>query len=212
MFGMLDYRAHKLLWLIFLPIRLCIWVSYFANIFVSVLFANSLHYSLPIKVIAGYVVFEIIGMLLLAFWTFVNWIIQKAFFWIIDVVPSDGENAEEARTVVLMGPIFRLSRKAGRDIGNMTIEEMMEFSRRANGLLGRILFKAHDRVGKRLFILFQHHMSTGKQPEELTPQEIKSLVGHLEFSKFEKLVAYPAYMRSAVAFIVIAVSLTLLNS
>jgi hypothetical protein len=212
MFGMLDYRAHKLLWLIYLPIRLCIWVSYFANIFVSILFANSLHYSLPIKIGVGYITFEIIGMLLVAFLTFVSWIIQKAFFWIIDVVPSDGENAEEARAVVLMGPIFRLNRKGGRDIGNMTIEEMMELSRRANGLLGRILFKAHDRTGKRLLILFQHQMSTGKQPEELTPQEIKSLVGHLEFSKFEKVVASPAYMRSAVAFIVIAVSLTLLNS
>jgi hypothetical protein len=40
MFGMLDYRAHKLLWLIFLPLRLILRIVFFVEVAVAVFIRN----------------------------------------------------------------------------------------------------------------------------------------------------------------------------
>src|SRR5579872_3153486 len=73
MFGMLDYRAHKLMWLLWLPIRLLIRIVFFVNIAASVLIAQSTNYPILVRIVIAYVAFEGIGMLLLAFWWAVNW-------------------------------------------------------------------------------------------------------------------------------------------
>jgi hypothetical protein len=77
MFGMLDYRAHKLMWLLWLPIRLLVRITFFANIAASVLIAQSTNYSIPVKILSAYVAFEGIGLLIMAFWWIVNWALQQ---------------------------------------------------------------------------------------------------------------------------------------
>lgn len=100
--------------------------------------------------------------------------IRRAFFWIVDVVPADGDNAEEAREVVLRGRIMHLSKKLVSDTGNMTLEEGIEFSRMANWR-ANLLFNARQRLGKRVTILYRYHSETGRQPQELRTDEIKKL-------------------------------------
>jgi hypothetical protein len=93
MFGMLDYRAHKLFWLVCLPIRLCVRLCFFANVAISIFIANTTSYSVIIKVIIGYLLFELIGMVLLAFWTFISLLIQRIFFWIVDIIAVQPDRA-----------------------------------------------------------------------------------------------------------------------
>jgi hypothetical protein len=212
MFGMLDYRAHKLLFLLCFPIQVCNWLTYVASIGISIIIANSTGYNVIIKIIIGYVLFEAIGMVLLAFWSLVYWFVKKIFFWIVDVVPSHGENPEEARAVVLMGPTFRLAKKASCDIGNITLDEMTELSRRTSSVWGRFVFKAHHRGGNRLMALWRNYENTGKQPVDLKPAETKTVVGHLEFSSFEQFAMMPAVLRSAFAFVAILLVLIVTNT
>jgi hypothetical protein len=210
MFGMLDYRAHKLLWLLFLPIRICVRLSFFVNVAAAVFLAAMTSYSLLVKIVIAYLIFELIGMVLLAFWTFISWLVRKGFFWVIDVIPADGDNAEEVMAVVLAGKIVRLSKKLSTDVGNVTLEEMDELSRVPNWR-AKLLFNARERVGKRLMILFQHHLTTGQQPGTLSPEEMKNLVGHLDFTKFEGTVSSEWFFNSAFGFVLIVVALLCLK-
>ena len=94
MFGMLDYRAHKLLWLLWLPFLAASWLLYFISIGVGIALAASTDYSIWIKLAIAYVVFEpslivctlIIGCL--------RWMVKTAFFWTIDVVPMRGSDLD----------------------------------------------------------------------------------------------------------------------
>jgi hypothetical protein len=45
MFGMLDYRAYKLLWLICLPLRLIIWIAAWGSIAIAIMIGASLDYA-----------------------------------------------------------------------------------------------------------------------------------------------------------------------
>jgi hypothetical protein len=211
MFGMLDYRAHKLFWLLCLPLKLCTWLTRLANVVLSIIIANSTSYPLIVKVIIGNVVFELIGMVLFAFWIFVYWLIQRVFFWLVDVVPSKGENAEEAREVVVKGRIIQLSKTFMTDIGSMTLEEAIELSRLPNWR-AKLLFNARDRLGKRFMILWRHHQETGQQPQDLRPDEIKQLVGHLDFTKFESVVTSQVFFNSFLGFSLITLALIYLGA
>jgi hypothetical protein len=42
MFGMLDYRAYKLLWLIFLPLRLVLTIAVFGSMIIAIKVGASL--------------------------------------------------------------------------------------------------------------------------------------------------------------------------
>src|SRR5438067_10367838 len=102
MFGMLDYRAHKLLWLVFLPVRIVQRQIMYATAIVAGLIAQKyLSYPPFFKWLTGYGGFQL-------FWLFGQWIlffpfdysIKRLFFWIIDVVPAHGADENEARAIV----------------------------------------------------------------------------------------------------------------
>jgi len=54
MFGMLDFRAHKLYWLLTFPFRLTNWVILFAAIPVGIIVARSTPYAWWAKIIMGW--------------------------------------------------------------------------------------------------------------------------------------------------------------
>ena len=58
MFGMLDYRAHKLFWLLTLPIRWTGKLSSFVCIGIAILIAQNTSYSFWVKVIIAYASME----------------------------------------------------------------------------------------------------------------------------------------------------------
>ena len=61
MFGMLDYRAHKLIWLLRLPWRLVGRIAFLSIIVIAVLIAEWTEFSLLPKIVVGIVAFEAIG-------------------------------------------------------------------------------------------------------------------------------------------------------
>jgi hypothetical protein len=118
MFGMLDYRAHKLLWLICLPIRLVIWIVAWGAIAIAVMISASLDYSVLVRIVIAYAIWEGAAFVL----RIVSWVlfrfIAKGFFWLIDVVPAKAENVTEAKVMAMVGPAEWLGKKLLTDIGN----------------------------------------------------------------------------------------------
>jgi len=195
MFGMLDYRAHKLLWLICLPLRLLFRLTFFANVLASVFIAQSTSYSLLVKCVIGYVAFEAIGLVLLVIGHLVYWIVRQMFFWFIDVIPSVGENAAEAREVVIRGKVIRLSKKLTAHIDDWTWDDTQEFVSVFNWR-ARLLFNLREKVEKRIAILKDYQEETGKQPQDLRGTELQKLVGHLDLSGFERFISNQMFFNS----------------
>ena len=51
MFGMLDYRAYKLFWLVGLPLRLISWVFFFAILAIAILIARWTEYPALVQMV-----------------------------------------------------------------------------------------------------------------------------------------------------------------
>ena len=109
---MLDYRAHKLYVLICFPFRVVNDVSLIGVVFAAVLIAQSTSYSLPVRIVIAFVAVVAIDMTLIwVLWKPLGRAIQRVFFWLIDVVPAHGADADEAKSIVLLGPSFELNKK-----------------------------------------------------------------------------------------------------
>jgi hypothetical protein len=108
---MLDYRAHKLHWLISLSFRLINRIMLFALIFVGVAIAELTSYSIPIKIVIAYVSVEAIGIVVYLIVTRGLASLLNRFFF-VDVVPAHGDTAEEARAIALMGRTYEINKNA----------------------------------------------------------------------------------------------------
>jgi hypothetical protein len=129
MFGMLDYRAYKLFWLINLPIRAAQALIWHGSAAIAALLAHlQFSYSPLIKGVIAYAGFQL-------FWIFGFWllfipftyVIKRIFFWVIDVVPAHGADAEEAMAVARLGPAFELNKKFDHDIEHWTEQDTNAF-------------------------------------------------------------------------------------
>ena len=123
MFGMLDYRAHGLLWLLRMPVRLLGWVVYFAAIAAAIPIARSTQYALLFQVLIGYVAFEVVVGLASIVLRILDWIIRRIFLFLVDVVPARGETVEEAKRIALKGDVVWLCKKLDTNVENWTQED-----------------------------------------------------------------------------------------
>src|SRR3990167_1959980 len=103
MFGMLDYRAHKLLWLLLLPVAIFFRLLFFVIVFASILIAYQITNISFFQIIVAFIVMEIAGFIFYLFGCFVEFFIKKVFFWVVDIIPAYGADHEEAKAVVLFG-------------------------------------------------------------------------------------------------------------
>lgn len=104
MFGMLDYRAHKLYLLIFfLPNTLLTLIEFFLWPFASYRIGFSFTDSIILQLFFAVLAFIVIGILLIIFFKIYNFLCYGLFTLFIDVIPHDGRNDEEAKMVVLGG-------------------------------------------------------------------------------------------------------------
>lgn len=127
MFGMLDYRAHKLFQILWLPCAVAFQLLRFGNITVVIIIAQSTSQSTLVKIIIAYALFEAISALLLwPIWALVIWVFKRGFFWLVDVIPAHGSNKEEARDIVMRGRVAELERKLKTDFTNWTHEDTDE--------------------------------------------------------------------------------------
>jgi hypothetical protein len=210
MFGMLDYRAHKLLWLLCLPLRLLVRVSFFLNVGLAIFIAQWTEYQIPLKLLVGLVAFEGVGMLILGLWGIVFWAVNSAFFWLIDVVPADGADADEAREVVLKGKIIRLVKKLVDDIGNWSRDDTRAFVSIINWR-AKYFFNAKERFETRVRRLKQRYEETGVQPREWPQSEVKELTADLELNWFENLIVNQSFFNSILGFSLMTIGVLYLS-
>lgn len=177
MFGMLDYRAHKLFWLIMLPFRIFFWILFFVIVFLSVVIAFRISTVFLYRIIIAFFLMEIINFIFVYLLSILMFnFIKKIFFWIVDVVPSYGSNPEEAEMVVLIGgKLFQLVTKLNNEIENWTDNDTCAFIPLAFNWRERIFFNPTERVKQRVAKLQKIQRETGKELRELGEYNITQI-------------------------------------
>jgi len=199
MFGMLDYRAYKLFWLIGLPFRIAVRLVFFITIAIAIIIGNWTGYPPLARIVIAYVTFEALFLIVTFLWMFlIAMPLEKVLFWIIDVIPSRGANQEEAREVVRHGPVAWLGKKFMNDIENWSIEDTEEFAKQLNWR-SRLLFKGREKVWKRADVLREAYWQTGKQPAELGNAEMNKLLKPYKDNWLETVIISPHGFNSILA-------------
>ncbi len=164
---MLDFRAHKLFWLICLPFRAIAKISFYAVVLLAIVIAESTSYSAIAKIAMAYLVMEGIALALsLVVWKGLFWAIKSTFFWLVDVVPSHGANIDEAHAIVLTGRAFELNKKFENEIENWTFDDTREMISHMNWR-ARLFFPVTKRLAITVSELQRVHAETGKQPRDI---------------------------------------------
>lgn len=127
MFGMLDYRAHKLYALLVYPVIFLI--SVIRNIimpFIAVLAACSTSNSLFWQVILSLAYWCIASILMFFIKGFLLWIPVRLFDFLVDIIPSHGRTKEEARAVVEGGRRAEILLRFNKPAAEWTNSEINE--------------------------------------------------------------------------------------
>lgn len=211
MFGMLDYRAHKLFRLLTLPFLVMGKILFFIAIAGAVAIAQWSKYPPILKIVVGYVAFEAIGFLLYFIWAVLMWMARSAFFWIVDVIPSKGSNEEEAREIVLKGRVVWLLKKLVVDIENWTYEDTRSFVSAMNWR-AKLFFNAREKFETRICRLKHFYEETGRQPGLMTVAEMSMLLGDLDGGWLEKAIVHQHFFNAIVAISLIALAVLYLTT
>ena len=211
MFGMLDYRAYKLLWLISLPLRSVIWIAAWGSIVIAVMVSASLDYSVPVRIVIAYAIWEGAAIVLQIVGGILFWFIKKGFFWLVDVVPAKAESVAQAKQMVVGGPITWLGKKFLTDIGNWTEDDTEQFASLMNWRV-RLFFHSTERVRKRVWRFQEMYEATGKQPSDLTEKKRQKVIAHLDYSWFEKAIINPIAFGAIVRIIIISIAIVSLDN
>jgi hypothetical protein len=179
---MLDYRAHKLYWLLALPFRVIVKVLFFIVIFIAIFFAQSTSYTKPIKIVIAYAGVEVGLIILSLIWWPVTSAFNRVFFFLIDVLPAHGANMEEAHAIVLTGRTYELLKKFETDIQNWSYDDTREFVSRLNWRV-RLLFPVMQRTTRLVQELQLIYEETGKQPRDIGRIEIEKIRNELPNGK-----------------------------
>jgi hypothetical protein len=139
---MLDYRAHKLYWLLALPFTFAsLLLSYgliAASVLLSISYFENPFAQLAIAVVgmeASLLVLQIVFALLM-------WGFRAIFLFFIEVIPTEGRNKHEAAEVLTGGQAVRLFYKLRilpSEFDDDDFDELLKLMRRSQGLLVRTL-------------------------------------------------------------------------
>jgi len=205
-FGMLDFRAHKLFWLICLPFRAIAKISFYAVVLLAIVIAESTSYSAIAKIAMAYLVMEGIALALsLVVWKGLFWAIKSTFFWLVDVVPSHGANIDEAHAIVLTGRAFELNKKFENEIENWTFDDTREMISHMNWR-ARLFFPVTKRLAITVSELQRVHAETGKQPRDIGLKGVTEIRKSFRVGKvswLEKVMVREHFFNSIVAFALI---------
>jgi len=109
MFGMLDYRAHKLYWLLTRPLALAILIISYAIVVGSFLISLEYAQSFWVRLLVSIVSLEIISLLFALLVKVLGFALEKVFYFLVDVVPAEDRSREEALLVLKFGETMRLN-------------------------------------------------------------------------------------------------------
>jgi hypothetical protein len=160
-----------------------------------------------LQMVVAYVAFELMLWVFIWLWAFlIAKPVGKVLFWIIDVIPSRGENAEEAKLILTVGPMIWLSKKFTNDIENWTDGDNEEFAKCMNWR-ARLLFNAKEKVSKRVKVMQEVYWSTGKQPAELGAAEVDKLLKPYKDNWFETAIIHPQVWNGIVGAVIIVIAI-----
>jgi hypothetical protein len=183
MFGMLDYRAAKLFWLLGLPLSFAYWFTPWLSIAVAVLVASEGYpdYSWLAKIGIAISAYVVTGLALGILVVTARWCLKQGFFWVIDVVPSKGADPKEAEAIVLGGKRYLTTNKLNHHIDQWTDDDLAYMARLAPWRVGPFFQKqALERAKQRIRVIKENFERTGKQFAELSAAEQKRLIGPYE--------------------------------
>jgi hypothetical protein len=211
MFGMLDYRAYKLLWLICMPLRWLIWIAAWASIVIAIMFSASLDYSVPVRIVIAYVIWEGMAIVLGIIRAILFWFIKKGFFWLVDVVPAKAESVAEAKEMAAGGPITWLSKKLVTNIQGWTEDDTEQLASLANWR-ARFFFGSTERLHETIRRYQGLYERTGRQPGDLSEKERRELLADLDVSWIAKAIIHPLPFSIMLRVAIISVAIISLDS
>jgi hypothetical protein len=205
MFGMLDYRAYKLFWLVGLPLRLISRLCFFVIVAIAIMIGRWTEYVPLVQIIVAYAAMELIALIFALLWlALITLPVDKAFFWLIDVIPSRGEDVYEAKEIARKGPVIWLMKKLMNDVDNWTFEDTEAFVSIMNWR-ARLFFDERSRFLKRVKVLQEVHYDTGKEPSSLGEVEIRKLLKPYQMNWFQRVIANEQGFNSIVGALIIIV-------
>ena len=172
MFGMLDYRAHKLYWLLSrpfwllgYPLVLALFVAY-SEIGINLFTHWAARFAVALAA------YELSGIFLLLIGKGIGWCLDQLFYFFIDIVPSGGRTIDQAKLVVVHGDRAILELKP---FSQWTPEDY-RFARKTMGILSGMFFD--DKIRRRHAILEEKARQWVERPEadgtEIPQHEILS--------------------------------------
>jgi len=207
MFGMLDYRARKLYLLLAVPFAVLAKPSFYAVVVASIVMAEQTSKSAAIKIVIAYLAMEAICLLVFqVFWRLLALAVNKVFFFLVDVLPAHGANAEEAKGIVLEGDLFLLNKKLEHEIEHWTEEDTRRYLSVASNWRARMFFSARERFAHLVEELKRLHEETGKEPGDLELGSFAKIGKTFKggpLTLLEKMIAHQHYFNSLVGAIII---------
>lgn len=67
---LLDYRAHRLFWLLWLPFRAIFKLSLYGTLLAAIVLALSISFGTPAKMLIAYFAWELLALFLVGFFVF----------------------------------------------------------------------------------------------------------------------------------------------
>lgn len=156
MFGMLDYRAHKLYLILFgIPNFLIMWLWIIAVPIISYLIAFD-YFDIWIYRVSGAIVVLLLAELIAGLLSYViDWLFFSTFTLIVDIIPHDGRSKNEAKEVVKAGGkavVLYETKKNPADWTDEQIEELVRLDWAARLFYG-------ERVRARCNFLREYYQS-----------------------------------------------------
>src|SRR5260370_10855260 len=183
---MLDYRAHRLYWLAWLPFRAIFKLSLYGALFWAIEISLRTSYGTLAKIVIAYFVWELIVLLLVWVFRFFHGYVKRIIFKAINVIPAIGADAEEAQFVVLYGPrYFYLEKKLRNEIENWTPADTKELASFYNWR-SRLLFSVRERMDRTVIELHRLQKETGRQPLDAKLTDATTLIETLHKQLGEK--------------------------
>jgi hypothetical protein len=188
MFGMLDYRAHKLYWLLFfIPSKILFLIAIFGlpliNYLIGFQLAETRFFQILISLISLFVI-EMIWLLLI--FNVTDKLFQFIFSLLVDVIPHDGRTKEEAQLVVWNGEKAVRALALNKGIDTWTDELILEMPK--NDWVINMFYR--DDVIRRLELIREEFNNRSSDDSPFTETEMAQILkdNSLKLGWFEKLV------------------------
>ena len=199
MFGMLDYRAHKLFLILFgIPLIILNLISIFGLSFCAYLIGFNFAETWLVKIIFSIVtviIIEIVWTLLI--FLIINKLVEFIFGLFIDVIPAEGRTKEEAQIVVYRGEKARNIFKLNQHPKEWTDELMEAFAK--SDWVANLFY--YDTIINRMKQVKEHfEMNPELTFEEWNVTDYINSQEHLVMSWQEKTFSNPIFRRVIIVY------------